>query len=56
MLIPHPGLSQILIFTYPKSRILDFRSWIPDPKTATKERGETKFVVICFLLPQIAQN
>jgi hypothetical protein len=37
------------------SRIPDpdfYPSWIPDPKsskTATKERGETKFVVIRFL-------
>jgi hypothetical protein len=29
---------------------------IPDPKTATKERAEKKFVVIAFLLPQISQN
>jgi hypothetical protein len=34
-------LSRILIFTHPGSRI-------PDPKTATKERGEKKFVVITF--------
>jgi hypothetical protein len=32
---------------YP-SRIPDLGSWIPDPKTATKERGETKFDVIPF--------
>jgi hypothetical protein len=32
-------LSRILIFTHPGSRILD-------PKTAAKERGEKKFVVI----------
>jgi hypothetical protein len=25
-----------------------YPSWIPDPKTATKERGEKKFVVITF--------
>jgi hypothetical protein len=36
----YPG-SRILIFTHPGSRI-------PDPKTATKERGEKKFVVITF--------
>jgi hypothetical protein len=36
----YPG-SRILIFAHPGSRI-------PDPKTATKERGETKFVVIPF--------
>jgi hypothetical protein len=36
----YPG-SRILIFTHPKSRI-------PDPKTATKERGEKKLVVITF--------
>jgi hypothetical protein len=36
---------------YPGSRILDpefYPSRIPDPKTATKERGEKKFVVITF--------
>jgi hypothetical protein len=32
---------------YP-SRIPDLGSRIPDPKTATKERGEKKFVVITF--------
>jgi len=32
---------------YP-SRISDPGSRIPDPKTATKERGEKKFVVIIF--------
>ena len=36
----YPG-SRILVFTYPGSRI-------PDPKTATKERGEKKLVVIPF--------
>jgi hypothetical protein len=36
----YPG-SWILIFTHPGSRI-------PDPKTATKERGEKKLVVIPF--------
>ncbi len=30
------------------SRIPDLGSRIPDPKTATKERGENKFVVINF--------
>jgi hypothetical protein len=30
------------------SRISDPGSRIPDPKTATKERGEKKFVVIPF--------
>jgi hypothetical protein len=34
----YPG-SRILIFTHPGSQI-------PDPKTATQERGEKKFVVI----------
>jgi hypothetical protein len=38
----YPG-SRILIFTHSGSRILDLGSWIPDPKTATKERGEKKF-------------
>ncbi len=37
--VADPGcLSRILIFTHPGSRISD-----PDPKTATKERGEKKF-------------
>ncbi len=35
-------LSRILIFVHPGSRI-------PDPKTATKERGEKKLVVLPFL-------
>ena len=34
----YPG-SRILIFTHPGSRIPDLGSRIPDPKTATKERG-----------------
>jgi hypothetical protein len=38
----YPG-SRILIFTHPGSRI-------PDPKTATKERGEKKIVVITFFV------
>jgi hypothetical protein len=34
---------------YPsRIRIPDLRSRIPDPKTATKERGEKKFVIILF--------
>jgi hypothetical protein len=45
--IPDPG-SRILIFTHPGSRIPDLGSRIPDPKTATKERGEKKLVVIAF--------
>jgi hypothetical protein len=45
----YPG-SRILIFTHPGSRISNLRSWIPDPKTATKERGEKKFVVIPFFV------
>jgi hypothetical protein len=45
--VADPGcLSRILIFTHPGSRI-------PDPNTATKERG---VVVIPFLQPQISQN
>jgi hypothetical protein len=40
MFIPDPDF-------YP-SRIPDPRSRIPDPKTATKKRGEKKFVVITF--------
>jgi hypothetical protein len=40
--VADPGcLSRILIFTHPGSRI-------SDPKTATKERVEKKFVVITF--------
>jgi hypothetical protein len=56
--VADPGcLSRILIFThpgprisYPGSRISDLGSWILDPKTATKERGEKKFVVILFFV------
>ncbi len=43
--IPKP---RILIFTHPGSRISDLLSRIPDQKTATKERGGKKFVVISF--------
>jgi hypothetical protein len=35
------------------SRIPDpdfYPSWIPDPKTATKERGEIKYVVMPFFV------
>jgi hypothetical protein len=45
----YPG-SRVLIFTHPGSRISDPGSRIPDPKIATKERGETKFVVIRFFI------
>ena len=45
----YPG-SRILIFTRPGSRIPDLGSRIPDPKTATKERGEKKCVVITFFV------
>jgi hypothetical protein len=41
MLIPDPDF-------YP--------SRIPDPKTATKERGEKQFTVIPLFEPQISQN
>jgi hypothetical protein len=37
------SLNRILIFTNPGSRI-------PDPKTATKERGLKKFVIILFFV------
>jgi hypothetical protein len=33
-----------------------YLSRISDPKTATKERGEKKFVIILFLKSQISQN
>jgi hypothetical protein len=49
MFIPDPR-SRILIFTHPGSHISDLGSLIPDPKTATKERSETKFVVIRFFV------
>jgi hypothetical protein len=39
-----------MIFIYPGSLISDPGSWIPDPKTATKERGEKKIVVIPFFV------
>jgi hypothetical protein len=45
----YPGSgSRILIFTHPGFRIPDLGSRIPDPKSATKERGEKKFFVITF--------
>jgi hypothetical protein len=46
MFIPDPG-SRIPDLG---SRIPDPGSRIPDPKTATKERGEKKFVVIHFFV------
>jgi hypothetical protein len=49
--VADPGcLSRILIFTYPGSRFSDLGSQIPDPKTATKEKSEKKFVVIPFFV------
>jgi hypothetical protein len=46
--VADPGcLSRILIFTHPGSRISD-PGRIPDPKTATKERGEKKLDVKPF--------
>jgi hypothetical protein len=33
----------------PGSRISDLGSWIPDPKTGTKERGEKNFLSKTFL-------
>jgi hypothetical protein len=45
--VADPGcLSRIPDPDFYPSRIPDLRSRIPDPKTATKERGEKKFVVI----------
>jgi hypothetical protein len=44
----YPG-SRILIFTHPGSRITDTRSRILDSKTAMKDIGEKKFVVIPFV-------
>jgi hypothetical protein len=41
--------------SYP-SRTPDPGSRIPDPKTATKERGEKKFFVIPFYIAKISQN
>jgi hypothetical protein len=44
-----PGcLSRILDPDFYPFRIPDLGSRIPDPKTATKERGEKKLVVIPF--------
>jgi hypothetical protein len=48
MFIPDPDF-------YP-SRIPDLGSRIPDPKTATKERGEKIFLSNIILEPQISQN
>ncbi len=49
--VADPGcLSRILDPDFYPSRIPDLVSRIPDPKTATKERGEKKIVVIpCFV-------
>ncbi len=46
----YPGF-RILIFSHPDpgSRILDIRSRIPDPKTATKERGVINLLSYLFL-------
>jgi hypothetical protein len=39
--VAYPGcLSRIPDPDFYPSRIPDLESWIPDPKTATKERGE----------------
>jgi hypothetical protein len=47
--VPDPGcLSRIPDPDFYPSRIPDPGSRIPDPKTATKERGEKKLVVIPF--------
>jgi hypothetical protein len=47
--VADPGcLSRIPDPDFDPSRIPDPGSQIPDPKTATKERGEKKFVVITF--------
>jgi hypothetical protein len=47
--VADPGcLSRIQDPDFYPSRIPDLGSRIPDPKTATKERGEKKFVVITF--------
>jgi hypothetical protein len=49
--VADPGCSsRILIFTHSGSRISVPGSQIPDPKTATKERGEKKFVVKPFFV------
>jgi hypothetical protein len=47
--VADPGcLSRIPDPDFYPSRITDHGSRIPDPKTATKERGEKKFLVIPF--------
>jgi hypothetical protein len=47
--VADPGcLSRIPDPDFYPSRIPDLGSQNPDPKTATKERGEKKFVVIPF--------
>jgi hypothetical protein len=47
--VADPGcLSRIPDPDFYPSRIPDLGSQIPDPKTATKERGEKKFAVITF--------
>jgi hypothetical protein len=47
--VADPGcLSRIPYPDFYPSRIPDLGSQIPDPKTATKERGEKNFFVIPF--------
>jgi hypothetical protein len=49
--VADPGcLSRIPDPDFYLSRIPDLGSWIPDPKTATKERGEEKFVIKLFFV------
>jgi hypothetical protein len=50
----YPG-SRILIFTHPGSRIPDLGSHIPDPKTATKERGEKNLISYFFVVTNFAK-
>jgi hypothetical protein len=56
MFIPDPE-SRILGPDFYPFRIPDLGSWIPYPKTATKERGKKKNLLSnLFLYPQTSQN
>jgi hypothetical protein len=57
----HKHITVFLPDVYPGSRFFPFRipdlgSRIPDPKTATKERGEKKIFYQTFFVAQISQN
>ncbi len=47
--------SRILIFTHPGSQIPDLGSRIPDPKTATKGRGEKNWYHTYFVVTNLTK-